>query len=333
RPILRWSFISFLTLFFMTLLLQFILWKQYSLEATYVQLKNLLVKESIENHLELGAICNSLSDHFCAQNYFQKVVDMEPNNKLGLANLAMVLAKQHKWQLAEPNFKAYFSLGGSSYDVLYWYGLTESVLKDVKEGMLWVAHALKTNPHFLPAGKKLVSYYLENQQRTLALSVVGSLTRGHPENYKEWNDFLNRKEYITSEGDSAAESSWTLMSLDGNNYYLPLVLRKNTRLKFFSVFDDVKYNLINKDTLNELLVPISEKTETKSITFNDRLLKVYLVSFPEVLVAGKNIGKVEFYACDSCPNIIGKDFLKDYNYQHWSENYIYYLSIQDPKGL
>ena len=326
RPVLRWSIISFLSLFFITLLMQFILWKQYSLEATYVQLKNVFVHQSLPNYLELGAICNSLEDLYCAQKYFEKVVSIQPNNKLGLANLAIVLAKQKRWKEAEPNFKAYFSLGGSSYDMLYWYGLTISSLKGPSEGMQWIIHSIKANPKYIPAGKEVVNYYLEQKQKSLALSLIGAMTRGHPENFNLWNNFLNKNEFIEIDKSSVGEN-WTLISLDGNSYYIPLVLREHTRLKFFTVFDDVEYNLINTFTLNELLIPIEKDSEMKTITLNERNLKAHKVSFPNVLVAGVPVGEVVFYACENCPNLIGKSLLKEYKVQYWSENQINFLNI------
>ncbi|MCB9024908.1 MAG: hypothetical protein H6625_01200 [Bdellovibrionaceae bacterium] len=328
KPILRWSFIVFLSLFFITLLMQFIFWKQYSLEATYVQLKNIFLKETTSNYLELGAICNSLEDTQCAKKYFSHIIEREPNNKLALANLAMVLTKQKNWKDAEPLFKAYFTLGGESYDVFYWFGLTEKAIHGVESGMYWVLHSLKINPDYLLAGEEIVNHYLAQNNLPLSLSIIGSLTRGHPENYKYWNSFLNRKEFIDDiDDENPGKVNWELVSLDGLNYYLPLVLRKNTRIKFFSVFNYVESNLISTDTLNELLIPSQNIKEKKIIKFNERSLSVYPVFFPEIYVAGKKIEDVVFYTCKSCPNVIGSKFLDKYELQYWTENKIDFLKI------
>ncbi len=326
KPFFRWSFITFLALFFITLLMQLILWKQYSLEATYVQLKSYFVEDSLANYLELGAICNSLGDNYCAEKYFTQVINIDPNNKLGLANLGLVLAKQKKWKQAEPNLKAYFSLGGSSFDVFYWYGLTVWALDSVDRGLNLVLRSLKINPIHLDAGKKAVSHLLAKQQRSLALSLIGAITRGNPESSSYWNDFLNRKEYIEPATEHTTPT-WPLISLNNINFYLPLVFKKNTRLKFFSVFEDAKDNLINLSTLNELLVPVSLESKSKLIIYNDRSLTVYPVVLKNVLIAGVLKDEIKFYTCETCPNIIGKSFLKPYNLEYWSENKINYLKI------
>lgn len=328
QPVVRWSLIIVLSTFFVSLLMQFTLWKQYSLEATYMQLKNIFLKESIANDLELGAICNSLNDILCAKNYFSKVIDKEPNNKLALANLAIVLAKQERWMEAEPYFKSYFSLGGSSFDVFYWFGITRKALKSLEEGTHWLLHSLKINPDYQKASETLVDYFLKSNDVVLALSLIGHITRGHPEDYHYWNDFLNRKKFIEpSEEESLEVKNWQIVSLDGANYYLGLLLRENTRLKFFSLFNDMEYNLINKDVLNEMLVQVKSDSEKKIIKVNDRTLKVYPVSFSDVSISGQGVGEIEFFTCETCPNVLGKKFLDNYQLQYWSDNHIYYLSL------
>jgi len=178
-----------------------------------------------------------------------------------------------------------------------------------------------------------VNFFLKEHNPVMSLSTIGSITRGHPENFKYWSDFLSRKEYIDGDPEDKDLNSWKLLSLDGVNYYFPLVLKKNTRLKFFSVFNDVEYNLISTDSLNEVLIHVPENQKKKTINFNDRILSVYPVVFKDISIAGRTVGEIQFFTCESCPNIVGKNFLDKYNLEYWSNNQIYYLQISSSQPI
>ncbi len=328
KPFIRGLLVIFLSTLLLFILIQSFLWKQHSLEATYVQLKNIFVERSLDNYIELGAICNSLGDFECSEKYFNKVIEINPNNKLGLANLGIILAKKKDWKKSQSPLKAYFSLGGRSFDVLYWYGLSLFHTGETDLGLGWILGALKENPTFFDAAELSTDYFFKSNQTSTALSLIGAITSGHPETSDYWYSFLAQERFTSLiESEAGAEDNWTLLSLDGVHYYLPLVLKEHTRVKYFSVFDDVDMNLVNTDILQELRIAIENIDSVKTIQLNDRNLQVHKVLISGALVLGKSVGDLEFYVCEKCPNILGKPFLKNYQLEFWSDLQVDFLSL------
>jgi tetratricopeptide (TPR) repeat protein len=307
--------------------MQLLIWRQYSLEASYIQIKNLLGKQNIENLIELGSICNSLKDYDSSEKYFNKVMQINPNNKLALANLGILLSKKGEWQKSLPALRSYFSLGGQSFDATYWYGKSLINLKQYREGWGWIFQSLRENPTFFDGALELVEEFSKRRDWGLTLSLIGAITGGHPEAFDYWYDFVGQEKFL-SFPELEKDPNLLILSLDNVNYYLPVVLRSPSRIKYFSLFEDVEFNLMNSDIINELRLIIPERSEEITIKYNDRPLKVREIKISDVTSLGKKFSQVSFYFCESCPNILGKPFLKNFNLEYWTENKIQFLNLQ-----
>lgn len=187
----RWSAIVGLVFVLVVLAVQLVLWGPHAFEVTYLQGRMLLGQETRENRLERGAICNSLKKHDCAVKIFTQLVEQNPMDRTALANLAINYVQTEKSEKAQPHFEAYFSLGGSGFDVMYWYAKSLRDLGELDRGRDWLYYSLVQNSEYESSAKELFHELVDDGRPYEATSLIGSLTSGKPEGSGHWNNLFS----------------------------------------------------------------------------------------------------------------------------------------------
>ena len=114
------------------LILQYPQWKGHLFEATWIQVKSIVVPANQRDLMQLGAICNSLKEFECSKNQFGELVRRFPRIAKGHANLAIALARLGEFEKARQSFRNYFRMGGRAFDAMYWMGKAQWGLEEKK---------------------------------------------------------------------------------------------------------------------------------------------------------------------------------------------------------
>ena len=319
RYLIRWFSIAGLMAFFLALFVQFFVWKQYSFAASFLQLKSLFSRDKVSANLELGTICNTLDNLNCSIKYFNKVVNKDPKNKSALANLGMALAGTSQWKKAEPVLEGYFSLGGDSFDVVYWYGRTLYELGRPEKGVDWYYYSLKLNSSYRKASDTLLNLFMKKNDVAGALSLIGAITRGQPENIKYWQRMLDSKKFLKQKDVAKSDINWFIPSLDGIHFYVSTILKDNSRIRYFSINQQRDQNTLSMDTMDELLLNVPKSVKKVKVTIDDIDQDAVEFVLDNVRIGGWREPHLTVVACRKCPNELGNSFLKQFHIEKWTE--------------
>jgi tetratricopeptide (TPR) repeat protein len=157
------------------MLVQIINFHEYAYEATWIGFKRLIHIESSLDDKKLGAICNSVRRIECSAEIFKELLSEDPGDVVLLSNYAVSLTQLKKFNEAEPYYKAYFSGGGSAYDVMYWYAkaLTETNRK--VEALPWYYNSISLDFRNLEFVDGLVQALTQLNRKYEAQSLLLSL--------------------------------------------------------------------------------------------------------------------------------------------------------------
>ena len=235
KKIIKWVQLSFLVFFFAFLSIQFYLWKELSIDATYYLLKATFYDTNESSLLKLGGYCNTLKDYECAEKYFKKAVYLNPLNKTAVANLAMSYSRLKKWAKSESHYQAYFSMGGTGFDVMYWYAKTLQNLSSLQDYKGWYYLSLSKNPSFFKAPQSLIEQLLKEDKVLEAMSVIGGVNKYQPNKKKYWFKLLNQSRFNKTLQVSNKENSFMLASIKDAGIYVPVWLEDSKRMELFKI--------------------------------------------------------------------------------------------------
>lgn len=305
---LKWLALSFLVLFFAIMTIQLFIWKDYGFEATYFRIKQLAGVSTLQDRIAVGAICNTLQRFECSVKEFTQVVEEDPNNKKALANLAIAYSMQGLWKSARPHYEAYFSLGGDSYDALYWYGKTVEALNGSEKSIPWFYYALAINNKSVNGVRSLYSSLLEMGSVVEALSLIGSFTRGRPYTSVDWQEKLLKTEFKIVDGETVR-----LPSLDGRFHFLPLKLSEKGRPHFFRISEKSQVTIIDEDLIFEDLIPRPKVIEYESLRTREGLIDGYYVVVPKVFIGDYLLQNINAFVCSGCHSSLSTRDMKGFS--------------------
>lgn len=306
-------------LFAFTLFLgvQMVLWQRFSIDMSWLMVKRITGQASIDDWLDIGGICNSLGKFSCSVEAFQEVLQRQPRQRSALANLAIAYCHLEQWKESQPYFEAYFSLGGDAYDTMFWYARALVHLGEKERGTEWYFKSLTKNGQFIEAAKELVDQLVETQKIEEALSLIGHLGEGHPEQDVFWgqkvmsiNSFMQ-----TSEEFKKRERVTTLKvpSLTGDHYYLPAWFAESGPVHFLLVDDSQSEVVLDRSIVDpELLREEVKKRQLKDSQKLERL------EIPRWRLGPWWMGNVTVDLCESCQSRVGSRMLNHLGMKEWS---------------
>ncbi len=226
-------FVGLMTFFFV----QFLFWGHFAFQVTSYQIRGAFWGLSVDDRLDWGAICNSLKKYSCSEQQFQKVLEQQPRHQTATANLAIALTHQGRESEAIFHYEDYFNRGGRGLDVMHWYARSLVQIQDHELALMWYYRLISSDPEqaLSSAASELVDLLVELQRPEEAISLVGAMTQGSPEDYSFWAKKLRGLFAYTRAGGRAPASQDTLFlpTLDARSHYLPLLLEGKEELDFF----------------------------------------------------------------------------------------------------
>ncbi len=294
--------------------MQFLMWGNFAFQVTYYQWKALGWGLTLEDHLDWGAICNTLENYHCSEKQFEKVLARWPRHQGATANLAMVLSRQGRWEEAILRYEDYFNRGGEALDVMAWYARSLVQIQDRELALIWYYRALSQEPEeaLSATANEVVDLLLELEQPEEALSLIGALTQGNPDNSFFWASKMDGLlAYVQSVGGrqpaSGAERSMRLPSLDGRSHYVPLSLAGRPKVDFF-LLD--RQGILERSNL-AVTLPLAwvDSSVAPSASPGD------LIQLPSAQLGPWALGSLRAEICENCvarinPRAIGQFPLK-----------------------
>lgn len=310
-------YLSSLVAFTVFMGVQLVLWQKFSLEVSWFLLKRVTAQASIDDWLDMGAICNSLEKFDCSVDAFSKVIDRQPRNRQALANLAIAHCRLSQWTQAQRYFEAYFSLGGEAFDTMFWYARTLSRLGERERGVEWYYKTLTKKADFMEASTELVDHLMTMTRYEEALSFIAHINNGNPEKDVFWgqkvvslNAYMHGNE---KDREAITKESLKVPSLNGEGFYLPVWMEERGNVAFILV-DDTQPDIILPRELVDVRL-IEKVMEKKNLRTDD--------SVDEVIVPSLRIGPwwltdVRVSLCDGCQMRVGQGLLNHLNMKEWT---------------
>lgn len=312
-------------------LVQMILWRQFSLEASFLLAKKGLQGPKIPVLMQLGAICNSLEDFKCSTRYFRQVVEQNPSDQQALANLAMGLSRLGQWKRARSHYQAYFSLGGNGFDALLWYGKTLAELEDPSQGLDWYYFALAVNPQYDDGAKLLVDELVKMKRYHEALSVIGAMTGGEPVRDIYWSDQENAiVDRLDTNGPHFIPESLRFPSWVGQAPYAPVRVSPKGRVLYFVINPSFRWVVINQDVVDESRIYIPPETEEVELPTVGGGVKAKKITLGHFQVGPWVFENQEVLFCEGCPAQIGNSLLTELDLHKWQKNRIDFVELRRP---
>lgn len=289
-------------------------WKFYFVQATVLEAISAANLGNDSTDLEFASICNALRKFECSEMALRKIVDRAPNHRQALGNLALVLSSQKKWAEAKPIFEAYFSLGGSGYDVIFGYGkfLNEGAPegKSLNEAMSWMMLALSLSPDKSNLATEIAQIYTADQRYFEVFSMFAALKDQDPTHMKLWRELEDRYRLkFVNSSEPKEREELRITSLNGQIFWIP-ILNSEGQLQSFpfvpksSIFIMPYEFLAHKqgltyESLGETVVVSSQsgKIDTKPVVIPTLRLGNWILKDMKVNV------------CESCLGEIGQEAL------------------------
>ena len=287
---------------------QLFLWQQFSVEVSWLMLKRVTAQATIDDWLDMGAICNSLEKFNCSVDSFSRVVDHQPSNPQALANLAVAYCRLNKWQQAQKYFEAYFSVGGDAFDIMFWYARSLTHLGEKRRGADWYYKVLTKKADFMEASTELVDQLMAMDHYEEALSFIAHITDGHPEKDMFWGKKVaNLNAYmhgIEKKRDPRTKESLKIPSLNGSGFYLPMWMEERGQVDFILV-DETQADVVFPRELVDVRL-IKRVRKKKNWKIDDSVSEAIV---PRLRVGPWWLTDVKVFLCEGCPIRGGKSLL------------------------
>ena len=316
--------LSSLVAFIIFMGVQLLRWQQFSLEVSWFLLKRITAQATVDDWMNMGAICNSLEKFNCSVDSFLQVTYRQPNNSLALANLAIAHCQMGKWKQAQKYFEAYFSLSGEAFDTMFWYARTLIHLGEREKGVKWYYKALIKKPDLVEASTELVDHLMALAYYEEALSLIAHITGGKPEKVVFWGQkVVNLNTYMhhnKENRDPVIEESLKLPSLSGEDFYLPIWREEKGEVAFLLVDRTQADIIFPRELMGEHLIKkVAKKKNLK------RGKSVEKVIVPRLRVGPWWLKNVKVSLCDGCQmrggqNLLNRLHLKERT--HFGDNFL-----------
>lgn len=135
---------------------------------------------SIPQLYTLGGNCNSDGDMVCARAVFKRILELNPNDLVALANLGMAESKSGHHEQALPLYEIYFNRGGNGYDTMAYYAGSLNAVGDKAQALNWYMRVLKSNPRLVDVAESVTSLLIEMDQPERAAQFLDGFVKKNP---------------------------------------------------------------------------------------------------------------------------------------------------------
>lgn len=328
--IIKWSLLSSLILLLVFLAYQFLVWKEYSFEASYLQVRDYLVDGDIEAQMQMGTICNSLEKYECSVEYFSEVVQRQPQHRSALANLGIALTQLQQYKEARPHFEAYFSLGGEAYDVIFWYGRVLSVVENAEKGLEWYYFSLLSNPDYRQPVDQIVAELSHQQRQYEAISLIGGYLRGIISSNGELEREVYRLDDAAKKNTAVhpGEIQVDVPAIIDQLYYFPVSFAPEGRITFFTLNPNFEYVTINQDILDEHSLVIPAEAKEIEIQGLSVLKQGKAFRVPYLRLGPWDFVDEQVVFCEMCSPMVGRQVLNRFKISSIRKHRTEFLTLQ-----
>ncbi len=305
---------------------QFYSWRAYTLEVTWLQLKDVLKLSNIEDQMEFGAICNSLGRFECSVEKFDKVLSQNAMHRGAKGNIALALTELARHEEAIIHFRSYFDGGGQAVDVMRGYAQALASIGQWDRGIQWLYSALGREPANVVIANDLVDYLALVNREEEALSLIGGLIHRqggqHDPFWSSKLEVISHSERKIDPEENLAKSKIRILGLSPKVFLVPLRLGANSRVHFFKAdISEAKSQLPEDFCLDGACA--SEKDLSRGLASADSKSKqISLGSWVSL--------DAELEACRSCEAVLGQDILKRFHFEVTRENGLDLLILSRP---
>jgi hypothetical protein len=261
---------------------QISIYRDYAIEATWLQTLRIINVAEVNDLRKLGAICNSVSRPKCSRDIFKNILHIYPNDREALANLAIAYSMLGKHEKANLYYKAYFSSGRPSGDIILSYAksllaqnltrealpLLYSVLYD-KDDSIEVAQtligALNSEHKYLEKLSLLTSLVENSRDELVRFHWQKEINRNNASNEK--SKPIERKVASVNHSEDGAKQELILPSLDGRKFYIPIATDKD-KFQFLTLVDGQTETIISEKDILALKLKVSRLSTQKVVIQN-----------------------------------------------------------------
>lgn len=292
--------------------LQVLRWKTFAPEATFWQVKQLIVGLDVNESLQYGAICNSMERFKCSENIFGHLLLRFPKHKQAMANLAIALSQQGQWARSLPYYRDYFRLEGQGYDVMYWYAKSLALTHQEEKALHWFYKSLSFHPNNLECAIELVDHLVGAGRYEEALSVIAAFTDGRPETDPFWlTKIIGIQKFVDHINNKDLEQhrryQVRIPTIDGKKHFVPVRAGGEDEYEFFLIDRGESFVSISEDFLGQVSEDLLRKTRERRQHSNP--LQETKVILPKLQIGPWVIENVEAVVCQSCRPRLGRSIL------------------------
>lgn len=135
---------------------------------------------TISDLYRLGSNCNTKSDYVCSVSVFSRIYEMDPEDGMALANLAMAQSAAGLHNSALKNFESYFDHNSSAIDVKATYAHTLRALGYKDKALEHNLEILRDNPEFIDVMESALQLLLEKKQDQAAYDLIENFEKRVP---------------------------------------------------------------------------------------------------------------------------------------------------------
>lgn len=298
-------------------------WRFEAARITWLQVKSVAYGLNVAEWMEFGASCSSLGDDDCAAASFRQALKLDPDFRLGLANLSVAEAKRHNCADALVAMGRYGTLTHESAEVLYWRGKCEQEQGDFSAARNTFYSALAMGSDATMAGEALIDLLKIQGLFEEAFSVIGGLSQGRPSENPRWRrkyTELLSQSGATPSGHSLDEPGKRVLrlpALDGQKFWAPIRFSSVTPVEFANIDVDQPDSVLGGSLLTAASLTLGASRRPAS-------------GEPVVLPAWQLgpwvLKDVSFSACD-CESTIGRALLDRFEVSEDVEAGIHFLVL------